>query len=275
MEVFEGPQLRAPTIGLITSAELVPTDNDRWWSGFDLILEGCEDNKVATVCPDQFSSPKTVTATGGNKSYTPYALYATDKCSTFPAQRDFVGRATRKLLAGESAALEEQLWSGTVGGTSVGTNEKLAQVGVTSLAASTVTTTKDALAILEQKISECSSGQGMVHIRPQALHSLVENGVVRRVGNIYLTPMDNILVPGRGYPGTGPTGQAVGATEWMFGHPGIVQIRRSEIMPVGDTTSQVIRSTNDRLVIVERVVHAALDTSCCVYAIDFNSLPLS
>lgn len=275
MEVYEGPQLRSPRVSLLSAADIVPMDGERWYARFDLILEGCEDHRVYAVCPDPDADPKTYTSGGTSNEYEPYVLYATDKCSTFPAGREFFDRAQRKLVVGESTALEEQLWTGEVGGVAIATNPHLADNAVTTTITSSVTAPEAALAVLEQHIGECSAGQGMIHLRPQVLGQLLDAKIIRREGNVYLSPMDNIVVPGRGYPGTGPAGQAVGATEWMYGHPGIVQVRRGPIIRVGEEDgekSTIDRYVNDKLVIVERVVHVSLDDSCCVFAIDFNSL---
>lgn len=273
MEVFDGPQLSRPRVSLLSSAEIVAVEGEMWYSGFDLILEGCEDSRVYAVCPDEGADPKEFTATGTSEEYNPYILYATDHCSTFPAQRAFYDRAQRKLEVGEASALEEQLWTGQVAGTLIGTNPHLADTGTQTITTA-VTEPREALQVMEQALAECSAGRGMIHLRPQVIVRLVGQGVVRREGNVYLSPMDNIVVPGRGYPGTGPAGEAVGATEWMYGHSGVVQVRRGPIIRLGenDLASQIQRMTNDRLVIVERVVHVALDPSCCIYAIEFDSL---
>lgn len=271
MEVFEGPQLTPPRISLLSAAEIVPMEGDRWTSGFDLILEGCEDTRVFAVCPPEDADPKEYTGGGSNEAYTPYVLYATDSCSTWPAQREFYDRAQRKLLTGEAAVLEEQLWTGSVDGTTF-TNPNLAGEAVTISTA--VNGAEEALAVLEQAMGMASAARGMIHIRPQVLGVLLDKHIVEKEGNVYLSPMGNIVVPGRGYPGTGPAAEAVGATEWMYGHPGIVQVRRGPVIRLGedDKASQYIRATNDRLVIVERVVHVALDNACVVYAIEFDSL---
>jgi hypothetical protein len=272
IEVFPGPQLTTPNVSLLSAAEIVPVDGNRWAAGFDLILEGCEDSRVYAVCPDEEADPKTYTAVGSTEAYNPYILYATDKCSTWPAQRAFYDRAQRKLEVGESTALEEQLWTGEIGGVAIATNPNLA--GESTTITTTVADIEEAFAVLEQAIGECSAAPGMIHIRPIVLPFLVKNGIVRREGRVYKSPLDNLVVPGRGYPGTGPAGQAVGATEWMYGHPGIVQVRRGPIIRLGEDnlSSQVDRYVNDRLVIVERVVNVALDPACCVYAIEFASI---
>lgn len=286
MEVFEGPQLTPPTISLLTAADIIPMTGDRWDTGFDLINEGTELGGSSTggvtiyrVChePEELMY---AAGAGSNEAYVPYVLYASDKCSTWPAKREFYDRAQRKLLAGESFFLELQLWQGLHVIDASLTNPYLADgpgtynTTATQTLPLTATSAKEAMAILEQKMGDVSTTRGMIHIRPQVLFPLLEAQVVRRVGNVYLSPMDNIVVPGRGYPGTGPANEAVGATEWMFGHPGIVQVRRGPVIRLGedDLASQVDRYVNDRQVFVQRVVHVALDTTKGVFAIEFNSI---
>lgn len=281
MEVFEGPQLTPPTVSLLSAAEIVPMTGDRWTSGFDLINEGSETGYadlnpggggVFEICPE-VGTFKVIDASGANESYTPYVIYATDKCSTWPAKREFYDRAQRKLLAAESTALELQLWDG-VSNPFLADGAGVQNVIGTVTVPMTATSAKEAIALLEQEMGEISATRGMIHIRPQVLFPLLEAQVIRRVGNIYLSPMDNIVVPGRGYSGNGPAGQAPGATEWMYGHPGIVQVRRGPVIRLGedDLASQVDRYVNDRFVIVERVAHVALDSSKGVLAIEFNAI---
>jgi len=278
MEVFEGPQLTPPTISLLSAAEIVPMDGDRWISGFDLINEGTETElpggpSVFTVCPDE-GTLKSIGFSGVNEAYDPYVLYATDKCSTWPAKREFYDRAQRKLLAGEAFLLEYQLWAGLLNNPFLADGAGTKNATATQTVALTATSAKEAMAVLEQTMSQASATRGMIHIRPQVLYPLLEAQVIRRVGNVYLSPLDNIVVPGRGYPGTGPAAEAVGATEWMYGHPGIVQVRRGPVIRLGedDLASQVDRYVNDRFAIVERVVNVALDSSKGVFAIEFNSI---
>lgn len=279
MEVFDGPQLTPPRVSLLSSAEIVTVDSERWYGGFDLINEGCSEAGVYLVCPPADADPKDYQAVGANEAYQPFVIYSTDKCSTFPSGRDFYGRAERKLLAIEARLLEEQLWTGSL----QGGNPFLAD-GAGSANSTPVTTIDppatgdawEAFALLDAQVAYNGS-RGMIHLRPQVLHQLLDHNTVRREGNVYLSPMDNIVVPGRGYPGTGPADEAVGATEWMYGHPGIVQIRRGPIVRLSEAEiqAQVDRAVNDRLVIVERVVHVALDTSCEVYAVEFDSIAIA
>lgn len=293
MEVVAGPQQNPPRVSLISSAELVPVnENDtKWQGGFTAKLDGHGGVNVFSVCPGDAETFDFEDYPGGVATFKPYVLYATDKSSTFGNDyTEMYDRAQRKLQAGESSALEAILWAGYSGATNENpflgdgagdyatTNVASGLACEGSLATSTISITAskvhEAFAVLEQKIGEVSASRGMVHIRPQAFHKLVELSVVRREGNVWLSPMDNIVVPGRGYPGTGPTGQVVGASEWMYGHPGIVQIRRGGIDRLGekDLASQVNRYTNDHEVIVQRVAHVLLDPTAQVFAIEFDAL---
>ena len=287
MDVVAGPQQTPPRVSLISSAELVPVEGSKWEGGFVADLDGHGGANVTPICD---ADPLTLGDTGGAASFMPYALYATNKSSTYgddASIKEFYDKAQRKLLAGESSALEAILWSGYAGAAAL--NPYLADgsgtysntggfecpdtIDTTAIASS-ANNVVDALAVLEQTMGEASAARGMVHIRPIAFHALVAADVVRREGNVWLSPLDNIVVPGRGYPGTGPAGQAVGATEWMYGHPGIVQIRRSEIIRLGenDVASQYHRGWNDHEAVVQRVAHVLLDPYVPVYAIDFESL---
>lgn len=294
MEVVAGPQQTPPRVSLISSAETINVSDARWQDGFIADLDGHGGASTFPVCPaEEDELTFQFGATGGVLSYKPYVLYATDKASTYGTGDDvrkFYDRAQRKLLAGESKALEQILWAGYSG--ALNQNPFLADgagdyasaagndAGCTDSASPTMTITsdvtdvEDALALLEQSISSDSGSRGMIHMRPMAFHRLVQESVVRREGNVWLSPLDNIVVPGRGYPGTGPAGQAVGATEWMYGHAGVVQVRRGDIVRLGedDLASQINRGWNDRQVVVQRAAHVLLDPTAQVYAIDFNSL---
>lgn len=276
MEVFEGPQLQPPRISLISAAELITPTSEKWYQAFDLILEGCGLVYVFPVCTTEGQDGKEFEGKGVTGVYQPYVIYTTDKCSTWPAGREFYDRAQRKLIAGESALLAEILWTGAHGpfdltaGQTV--NPTLADTAFTLTGAAT--SPEKAIGRLDQELGVCSGGRSMIHVRPQVLPTLLYRNAIRREGNMYLSPMDNIVVADAGYPGTGPAPgyAAAGATEWMYGSNGMVQVRRGAVIRLGedDLASQVSRLTNDRQVVVERVAHAALDASCCVFAIEIT-----
>lgn len=257
-EVLEAATLNRPRISLLSSGNIVPVEGPRWERAFETWTEGCEVAALRDICdPDDNEAD----GQGELQEYRPYVAFASDTCSTYPSKRDFWGRAERKLLLAESTLLEEQLWLGTAGG-----NPFLTDTPITITSA----TSSYFVSRLDQALGEITSGQGMIHIRPILLGQLLFQQQVRLVGNVYLSPMGNIVVPGRGYNGTGPAGQAVGATEWVYAHPGIVEIRHSEIMYTpgkDDLAAQITRSTNDRTVEASRVTHVALDPTCDVLAL--------
>lgn len=295
MEVFAGPQQTPPRVSLISSAELVPVEDARWEGGFVADLDGYGNPRTTYVCNE--TALIIEARTGGALSFKPYTLYATAKRNTYGTESDdvegFFNEAQRKLLAGESSALEAILWDGYAG--LLNQNPYLSDGGAgaytpnaTGIAScadtlstvtimSAVTSVKDAFAVLENEMGEFSGSRGMIHLRVQAFHALVSAKVVRREGNVWLSPMDNIVVPGRGYPGTGPANQAVGATEWMYGHPGIVQVRRGPIQRLGEDSLAAIthRGWNDQEAIVHRSAHVLLDPYTQVFAIDFDSLGMA
>lgn len=295
MEVFAGPQQTPPRVSLLSAADIVPTQDAHWQNGFFAELDGYGEVNTFDVCPDE-DATFDIAATDAVGSFKPYVLYATHRKNTFQDKDNdetgsFYDKAQRKLLAGEAAALESILWDGYPGFPTANPyltdgaggyapidlalpSADCVEATSTDTISNSVTAVDEAFAVLEQTFSQDSGTRGMIHLRPQALHALVKAQVVRREGNVWLSPLDNIVVPGRGYAGTGPGGEAVGATEWMYGHAGIVQVRLGPIVRLGegDFASQFIRGWNDRQVIVYRVAHVLLDPTTQVYAIDFDSL---
>jgi hypothetical protein len=57
------------------------------------------------------------------------------------------------------------------------------------------------LQLLQDALDTGFGGQGMIHVQKQTATNLTK---VRRVGSMMLDMFDNIVVPGAGYPGTGP-----------------------------------------------------------------------
>lgn len=85
---------------------------------------------------------------------------------------------------------------------------------------------------------------------------------VRRDGGLLLTRQDNIVVVDAGYPGTGPSGEPVGATAWAYA-TAPVQIRISDLAVQSDPVQVVDRATNTITVWAERVFAATFDP--CVH----------
>jgi len=269
--VIAPPPLTPPRMSLVSLADTPEAPGSRWESGYSWSPESCGDGNIGLICP----APGSVKEACPNPTiveFQPFYVYASDKCSTWSyKERDFYGRATRKLLAAESWFLEHEIMLDTL---ALG-NPAIATAGAVTVTAGALPP-HVALARLEDALGDCNRGsRSMIHVRPGILDLLVVGQVLRREGNVWLTPMDNIVVPGRGYPATGPAGQPIGVnSEWIYA-TSMVQIRRSEIVltpepwdktsenPMGIPQQAVDRSVNDIFVLAERIVSAAWDPSCC------------
>lgn len=272
------PPLVAPRISLLTSADIV-SDTPRWEGGYGYNPETCDLAHLDTICP----TPGAYGLTANDCDpieINPFYIYAADKSSTFNRKtRDFYGRALRNLTSSESHLLEQELMSNTLGLPNPYILDPL-------LAKTTVTTAAappwEALALIEQAASALSGERILIHVRPHVLVQLAASTIIRREGNVWLTPLDNIVVPGRGYPGTGPAGQAVTASsEWIYA-TGRVEIRRGAIEflpekiegtednPFGIPASAINRSNNDIVVAAQRIVSVAFNPNCGVFAAEVD-----
>lgn len=313
--VVEQPHLHRPRLSLLSAADfpvMTPDEKLRFGLGFKYFPEGavvtgiwpmCETNATDPGSPDfaaQTSKTPNVPLTSvtnpwidsiGAVDFWPYTVYASDAASTGTLLfRRGEERALRKLDVAVPFNLEYELWTGSLN--VVGRSNPSLQNSATTLAGPV--TPMDAIALLEQAVATGDArGQQeggfryMIHMRPKVLDWLAANGdnnLMRREGNMWLTPMDNILVAGRGYPGTGPAkdtggvangpgiyaaGAAVTATsEWMYISP-VVEIRMDEPFPLSDDLKDLVRrDTNDVTFWCEQIVHAAFDPTLNIYAIN-------
>ncbi len=274
--VFIGPELAVPRTSLITASDdASPSGDDaRWYQSFQVYAEGCPVYGTYPVCPADDEEDKDQSKFDTeNPTYYPYVIYSWDNCSSWGfATRDAWGRASRKELVSESFLLEQQLWNDSLGLGNPNLQDLAVGNDVTADAASQ--SPLAALAQLEQALADANTARGMIHVRPRVLAYLVSTHALRREGNLWLTPMDNIVVGGRGYPGTGPAGEApTSTTEWIYASAGIVQIRRSPVLVVPDFedfAAAMERPNNDIIVRSERVVHAAVDPNCGVWAFNVD-----
>lgn len=279
--VTNPPRLTPPAISLVTSANTITFSaapegegDERWGAGFAYSPVGCGDGGLDTICP----TPDFVKEACANPELVevqPFYVYAADKCSTFSfRERDYFDRAAQKLAAVESYFIEQEFMSDTL---SLG-NPHVIDPSV-EIVTDGPTSPATALAALEDGLANCMRGnRAMIHVRPGMLILLEASHVIRREGNVWLTAMDNIVVPGRGYPGSAPDGSpATPTSQWMYATSMVTVLRdtvqllprpveRTDDNPMGIPQSAVTRSTNDITVVAERIVAVTFDPSCCVLA---------
>jgi hypothetical protein len=183
--------------------------------------------------PSTYGQPAT-------RQWVPYAVVAEDGCSAFGFdEHDYIGRAQRLLDMSESAAIEKELWTGTIAQAKGYPNDYLANnATVTDLTPGTVPSITRGIQILEDGIANTGAGaQGMIHVQPETTPSLLN---ARRVGNLLLSELDNIIVPGTGYPGTGPGGAApASGYSWIYA-TNIVNVRKGPMITVPDNFAEAL-----------------------------------
>jgi hypothetical protein len=269
-----GAQPLAPrALNLVTAALEPPDDTDgQWVRGFTWQPENSSQSgttrdscDTTTVDPDAWTNQ-------GIEVYDPYVVVAADKCSSFGfAAHDYVQRALRLLDYVTPDQMELELWTGALAQAKSYPNRYLVDSHVTNITPSLTAAVSRVRGIemLEQAVANCGAGQqAWIHMQPQNAGQLGQ--FTRRMGNLMLTPLDSVVVPGVGYPGTAPGGAApTGNTTWMYA-TGPVRIRRGpvEIWPDGheDAVLRIGMDDTGALeqvdpIVAENILGPALDRS--------------
>lgn len=247
-----------PASGLVASA--ARPDIPRWESGLAWIPERCGTTyQLVPYCaePGVYVKPRPDDA-----YYRPIGMRIADQCSTLGGPVD-VERVRRVAEAQSPWVIARELWTGalgqtdgfTVGGVAM-TNGRLASAAAT-VVGGTAATALRAFGRLEQAALEATHGQPvMIHVPVTVLPQLGD--VFRPVGQTLLTYAGNLLVADGGYPGTGPAGQAAGATVWAYATaPVAVLMTPWEIDD--DDVSTVDRAVNTRTTWASRLFAAVFD----------------
>lgn len=207
---------------------------------------------------------------------TPLTIYADFTCSPVG-----IGEAeeagTDALARVENTRLEAAFWTGLSGAQEVVFPHLAADAEVLDAdsimlqtAASVCVTGADvvhALGELEDCLADCHSGQGLIHIPPEALPTFYAwNLAIERDGSLF-TPAGHRIVVGTGYTGSGPDGAApADGTTWiygtgpMFGYRGDVFFTRSR--------DSFDRAENTMEMIAERTY--VIGFECCHFATLIN-----
>ena len=185
------PTLTFTDTGAVTPAGAVPSTN-------------------TTGGPGVYTPPSIVT-------YYPWLVMVEDACSTFGfEEHDYIGRASRLLDVATPSAIESELWTGALSQAKGYPNNYLTNTTSTTypslnfvdLSTGTPPSITRGIQLLEDfNANTGAGGQAMIHLQPECAPSLLN---ARRVGNLLMSELDNIIVPGSGYPGTGPAGVAPG-----------------------------------------------------------------
>lgn len=170
----------------------------------------------------------------------PFIAVVDEVCSSFGWEAfDYVGRAERHLQIALAAAIEKEFWTGALATTKNLPNDFLANSATcTVLSSGTPVSITRGIQLLEDYNATVGLGaQAMIHVQPEAVPSLLN---ARRVQNFLLSEVDNIIVPGAGYTGTGPgnTTPTTGMT-WIY-ITDMVNVRLDEPQIIPDNFAEAM-----------------------------------
>lgn len=237
--IVPAPPLSPPAFGLLAAATVIDHEDERFLNGITFAPENCADVEIIdAVCGPGDAKPTGLNRAGWEE-YEPFLLIGRDSCSTFGWQTaDYEARARRHLAARESDGVEEEFWTGAL----LPDNPRLA--GPASVAVGTGLSPRAGLAALVQGLADRNVGRGMIHARPYLVEVWGAEGLLRVEQNRLVTWTGHTVVAGQGYPGTGPAGEAVGATEWAFATDPVV-VHRGPVRTYPGSLAEATNKTNN------------------------------
>lgn len=275
-QIVTAAPLLPPRISLVSAATLIDAGDERWGNGIVWEPEGCGDNTGVfdPACPTG-TQTKEVDATCVEACAGGFVIWAAKTRSTFDLREkgsgdDLKAQIERKLLACESKLIEGELYTNSLGLCTTA----IASTGAEDVSAGTPSRPEVALAVLEQNLAEASCGQrAMIHVTPYMINRIIALGgfgLLTLDGNTWVTPMGNVVVPGRGYDGRAPDGTAATSdSEYMYATSWIA-LRRGALQTYPRNLSEAVaRSTNDVLFYSERLAVGQWDP-CLHFAIEVD-----
>lgn len=210
----------------------------------------------------------------------PYWLWEGDQCSTFGDLAEVEARARGVLEAQTSHKIEEVLWTNTVDSTDFGShpNVGLSDASLTENSTAPTQTQIDAGYIwtpnaydsypivtafkdmIDALATQLGGARGMIHVEKRLVPLIAYAGMAVQSGQRLVTTLgDHIVVPGTGYTGSGPNGEAASANySWIYG-TSMVEVLLGPIEVVGSGGEVVNRTTNEIEIRAERIALAHWD----------------
>jgi hypothetical protein len=258
----------------VGAAQVVDEANERWINGVAFRTHPCGPALGYSVCGGSGGISKAAGdgpgQIGGDAGVQPVVIYLPVECTvrygdSFGDLRDL---AVVAFNVYELAAFEREFWAGTI----EPGNQRLASPDAVSLNAGAATSPSNALSLLEQAIAD-SGAAGVIHCTPRVATRWAHTGGLSAKGGRLVTPLGTTVVPGYGYPGTGPDGSDPGTGKsWAYA-TGPVQLRRSKVTVLPDIAAEaILRPTNTVTITVERAylsvrdecLHAAVQVDPCM-----------
>lgn len=247
--------------------DVASADYPYWW----VCEEGAGQSPVAANVAG--SGTKEIGNPESTLTFQPYTVWAGVFCRAHDADRrgeEFQRRALSRLECIQSRAVEHELWTGQVRNTAGFSTPYLADpdndTPLSLVALGFVT----ALGELEDALSECSCVEPkMIHAERRVVTAWASRQLVDVApdGSHLRTRLGTIVVPGAGYPGTGPSQEQSGegsySSSYVYG-TGRVRVFLGPVVYRGEPVETVDRDVNDWRVRAERTAVAVFDRCCTV-----------
>lgn len=231
----------------------------QWTRGFGYRPESCDGSARIDIFGTTEGTPPTQES---EIDVRPFMVEGIDKVSDFGAATEEIqterrDMAYRQLIACRSKQIEQELWHGTLSVAAGWGNRYLADSNVNLVEGDRLLGYITALAVLEEAINEATcSQQGMIHCRADTATLWASQYLVMRVGNLLVTALGTIVVPGAGYNGGAP---AAGTPHLNPAHAGVVpgsdsawayattvpEVFLSDLLPHQLLPERVTRASND------------------------------
>lgn len=280
-----------PEVSLLTTIPLTVDPDEHWGNGFCWAPEGSGNESTGVFDPACATGEdtKSVEDCEPSECFCAFIIWAADKSSTIGFNsRDSVARARRKLDAAASKLIENEIYTNSLGICTQAIGLSGGSTNFTDLTPATgAVSARQALLVLEDAVGDWGVGQQVTyHIRPGEVVPWLDSYAIYRepspmgvaqVGQRYRSPMGNLIVPGRGYTGQGPGGQAATSDlVWAYATP-TPQVRLGGILSIPESgqidgtvvtrTTNVVTTYAERLVVVawEKYLHLGIQIDRTLY----------
>lgn len=275
--------------GLFSVAEIrpdLPGMRGHWKSGVEwqnvcpdaaATYDQCVSNNALNTDSLTEPDPKAATAERSQWGATPFTVYVEIDCSApgFWENADEIVENT--FTEAEQQTVETIFWTGTAEASDIVLPHLAADAGVLDgntvlqLPVANVGPTGtgsldvvEAMGHLEQALSACVKGVGVIHVPCELLPHLVAWRQAYERDGVWYSPAGHKLAISAGYTGSSPAGTITRGIRWMYA-TGPVFMYRSRAKFVGDRTQSLDRTVNTLKRIFERTYVIGYD--CCLFGV--------
>jgi hypothetical protein len=240
-----------------------------WQIGVTWLPESCGGSHLSKAS-EAVQAERTPGARTEAVHSSPFYVWAEDNATATPVtQRDWQGRARRRLEATQSFQIARELWTGAFTTSTETADERSPFLADTTQVADVQASGQTAIGIAEALAMEQSEGRRiMIHVPIPVLEDTMADGsyVMRDTGGVLTTAMGSIVVADAGYDGSAPE-LYDGASDGMWVYTStLVQVRLDaiELLPASLANALGIaqalgRPRNDMMVLAQRLALYVLD----------------